>query len=147
MAKSPRMSNLTCIAALQAIVDDLNLGTPYIEIRTGAPPATLEDAATGTLLATCQMSSPPFLAAVDANPGAMSDADTISDDPSAAATGIAGWFRTYTGTAVAKFQGTVGTSDADMIVNTTNVVSGLPFGVASYVLKLPEAPGEAPGNG
>ncbi|NJO82882.1 MAG: hypothetical protein HC828_08715 [Blastochloris sp.] len=49
-------------AACDAIVDliDGGSGAGYIEVRTGAPPATPATANSGTLLATLPMSDPAF---------------------------------------------------------------------------------------
>lgn len=148
MALAARISNASAIAMLDTLVDRLDIGgAGYVEIRSGSPPATLEDAATGTLLATPTLSATAFGAAVDANPGAMATANTISDDASADNSGTAGYFRAYNGAATPITQGTVGTSGTDMIVNTTTVSAGFPFGITSWVIKMPEQAGEAPGNG
>jgi hypothetical protein len=78
-----------------SIVDLIDIGSTnpngVIEIRTGAIPATPQVAATGTLLATLNLSKPAF--------GAFSNGSTyanpISNDTSADGTGIASWFRIY----------------------------------------------------
>lgn len=78
-----------------AIVDLIDAGTinpnGYMEIRTGAIPASPQVAATGTLLATLNFSNPAW--------GTFSNgtayANPISNDTSADASGTAGWFRFY----------------------------------------------------
>ncbi len=118
---------------------DAGAGAGYIEIRTGAPPATLEDTPSGILLSTHTYSDPAFGAAVDANPGATITANAIADDTSADASNTAGWFRAYDSTGVAIIQGTVDTSDADMIINNTTITAGETVEVNSHVITVPEA--------
>lgn len=139
MAATPRMSNAAAIVGLDALLALLNAsGIGYVEIREGAPPTNVEDAATGTLLGTLALSATAFGGAVDVNPGARATANAITDDSSADATGTAGWFRAYDGGGTGVIQGTCGTAAADMIMNTTAVVSGLPISITSWTVTLPE---------
>jgi hypothetical protein len=140
MATAFRVSNAAAKAALDAALALLNAGGGgYIEVRTGSPPTNVEDAATGTLLATCALSATAFPASADAAPGAIATANAITQDASADASGTAGYFRAYATTGpTGVIQGTVGTSSADMIVNTTTVTAGLPFSVSSWTVTLPE---------
>lgn len=92
------MGTLTLSAAAQnamanAIADlcDAGSGAGYIEIRTGAAPASPDDAATGTLLATLPLSDPAF---GDASAGVVT-ANAITADGSADASGTAGYGRVY----------------------------------------------------
>lgn len=137
MAASPRMSNAAAKAALDAATALLG-SAAYIEIRTGAPPTNVEDAATGTLLATLTMSNPAFGAATDANPGALATANAITADSSADNTGTAGWFRAYNGSNVGIFQGNIGASGADMIMPNTSVTATQAVTISSWTITLPE---------
>jgi len=78
-----------------SIISLIDIGTlnpnGVLEIRSGPTPATPETAATGTLLATLELSNPAFSSF---NNGRTS-ANTIVDDMDLQATGIAGWFRIY----------------------------------------------------
>jgi hypothetical protein len=141
MVASPRISNAAAIAALNALTAllDAGSGPGYVEIREGAPPATLEDAATGDLLATLTLSDPAFPTAVDADPGAIATASAITGDTSADTTGTAGWFRAYDTNATPIIQGTCGTAAADMILNTTSIVEAVAVVINSWTITLPEA--------
>src|SRR5687767_8363184 len=78
-----------------AIVDLIDSGSlqpnGYIEIRTGAKPATPQTAASGTLLSTLRFSNPAFASFSNGQ----STANTIAQDPAIAANGVASWFRIY----------------------------------------------------
>lgn len=146
MATSPRISTVAAIAALDAITTLLNAGG-YVNIYEGAPKATLETAEDSQILAHLTLAATAFGGAIDANPGAMATAGTITADSSADNTGIAGHFRAFDSADAPVIQGTVGVSAADLNLNTTSIVQTLPVAMTSWVIKLPEAPGETPGNG
>jgi hypothetical protein len=136
MTASPRVSNAAAKAALDARLT--LLGTAgYIEIRTGAPPTNVEDAATGTLLSTHVLSNPAFAASIDANPGARATANGIGSSL-AVANGTAGWFRAYDSGGTGIIQGNVGTSASDLIMATTTVVIGLNIAISSWTVNQPE---------
>ena len=141
MATSTKISNAAAKAACDAVVDllDGGSGAGYIEIRTGSPPSNVDDAATGTLLATLPLSDPAFGSAADANPGGIATASAITSDSSADATGTAGWFRGFDSNAVAVIQGTVGTSDADLILASTSITTGNTVSITSWTVTMPEA--------
>jgi hypothetical protein len=135
------MSNAAALAALNAIVDLVDVGgTGYIEIRTGTPPTNVEDAATGTLLGTCTMSATAFLAATDANPGATVNADTITDDTSADNDGTAGWFRLYSGAGTGILQGdvTATSGGGDLELDNVSITTGDTISITGYTVNLPE---------
>lgn len=62
---------------------------------------------------------------------------TITGDTSADATGTAAWFRMATSGGTAFLDGTVGTSDADLVLNTTSIVAGGPIEVSAFTLTFP----------
>jgi hypothetical protein len=107
-----KISTLARNAMLDALAAQVDAGTgAVIEIRTGSPPANTTDADTGTLLATCLMSTTAFVAAdtgtIEENP--------ITADTSGDATGTPGHFRVKTqagGTVV--LQGSAGVSAGDL---------------------------------
>jgi len=106
-------------AAADAVTAMLDSGG-YLEIRTGAAPGSPGTAATGTLLATLTFTTTAFGAASTG----VATAGTITGDASADATGTAGYMRAYTVGAVAVFDGTVGTSGADLNLNSVDIVTG-----------------------
>lgn len=138
MALAFRISAAVASAMANAFTAANDAGTAaVIQIYTTAQPATPETAVSGqTLLATLTMSATSF-------PGASSGvltASTITDDSSADNTGTAAWFRMSTqsgGTAIC--DGSVGTSSADMVVNTTSFTSGSTVSCSSCVITMPVA--------
>lgn len=104
-----------------------------LRIYDGSQP-TDADTAVGAqvLLAELTCNASAFAAA--ASDGVLT-ANAITSDSSANATGTAAWFRLLAsnGTTVV-MDGTVGTSSADLILNTTAIVEGGPVAVSSLVI-------------
>lgn len=144
MATNPMISMAAARAGLDAILAKLNVGgTPgTIKIWTGAMPNSSGAADTGTRLATLTLSVAAFAGAIDDVAGlATSSANSITADTNAAATGTAGYFRGYDSANSCVIQGTVGTSNADMILNTTSIVSGATVSITSWTVSLPDGSG------
>lgn len=145
MAANPMVSMASARAALDALLALLNTGgAGKIKIFTGSMPATCETADSGTALSTgLTLSSTAFAASTD--PGstglATATANAIASDTNAAATGTAGYFRAYSGAGTCIIQGTVGTSAADMILNTTSIVAGATVAITSWTVTLPDGSG------
>jgi hypothetical protein len=114
-------------------------GAANIYIRTGAQPATTLTADSGTLLSTLPMTNPAFGAATSAtaNGLATATAAAITSDTNAAATGTAGHFRIKNGAATVVSQGNVGTSGADLNLNTTTINAGDTVAITSLKETLP----------
>lgn len=123
-------------AAADAIVDllDADAGAGYIEIRTGAQPATPNTAATGTLLATIPLSDPAFGAAA----AGVATAAAIAAVAGVAA-GTAGWFRAYDNSGDAVIDGSVTATGGggDMTLNTTTISVGVDVDVTSWTVTMP----------
>ncbi len=115
-------------AKLDAI--ETAIGTAAVlKIRTGAAPANVATADSGTVLATLSLPS-DWLAA--ASSGSKAKSGTW-EDLSADNTGTAAHFRIYASDGTtAHIQGTVGTSGADMIVDSTSFTSGQTFTVTAF---------------
>jgi hypothetical protein len=62
---------------------------------------------------------------------------TITSDSSADATGAATWFRAATSGGTAFYDGTVGTSASDLVLNTTSIVTGGPIAITAFTLTMP----------
>jgi hypothetical protein len=144
------MSMAAARAALDSAMAKMNAISGHsgvIKIFTGSAPATCETADSGTALSTgCTFSATAFAASTD--PGstglATATANAITADTNAANTGTAGYFRGYSfdgATYTCHLQGTVGTSSADMIVNTTSIVAGETVTITSLVVTLPDGSG------
>jgi hypothetical protein len=126
VANNPFLSDAAAGAAANAVCALCNGGT--IQIRSGTQPANANAAATGTLLVTLTFSATAFAAAVAnvATANAIGSANAI-------ATGTATWFRVLKsdGTTVV-FDGSVGTSAADLILSSVAITSGGNVAVSSF---------------
>lgn len=135
-----RISTAAAKAGLDSIVAllDGGAGAGYIEIRTGAQPATVGTAATGTLLGTLTLTDPAFGAATNASP-AVATAAAITSDTDADASGTAGWFRAYDSAGTAVIDGSItGTGGGgDMELDDTNIVAGGTIAISSWTISMP----------
>ena len=136
MASNFKLSTAARNAACDGIVDLLNSGT--IAIRTGAPPANVDDASSGDLLGTCTFGNPAF---GDAATGEAA-ANAITNDSSADNSGDAGYFRAYAsggGDTEAIFQGTAGDSgdSPDMEFDVKSIVAGGVISISSMAVTVP----------
>lgn len=110
--------------------------SPVLKIRTGAAPANVAAADSGTVLATLNLPS-DWMAA--ASSGSKALAGTWQDT-SADATGTAAHFRIYASDGTtAHIQGTVGTSGADLIVDSTSFTATQSFSISTFTLTAPGA--------
>lgn len=130
-------------AALAAILAAIDAGTAAnIVIYSGAVPANADAALSGnTVLAELVCSATFASGTSDTGSAARATIAAIAPDTSANATGTATCFRVLTqagGTVVA--QGTVGTSGADLILNTTAITAGSTVSITSGTLDMPEGP-------
>jgi hypothetical protein len=144
MAHAFRISNLVARAMADAFTTQLDLGTAgviniYDSTGTGQPADPDTAVTTQVLLAQLVMSATSFGAATDGNPGGVITANSITDDSSADATGTATWFRMLTQSGgAAKADGSVGTSGADLNLNTVSITAGSTVSITSAVLTHPE---------
>jgi len=132
MALNPKYSDTMVNAEADAVGNALNTG--YIRIYDGSQP-TDADTAVGAqvLLAELRFGADAFGAAS----GGIITANAITDDASANATGTAAWARILAsdGTTV-WFDGTAGTADANVILNTTSIVSGAVVSCSSLTFSV-----------
>ena len=116
-------------ALLDAYAARFNSG--QLKVYAGSVPANADAALGGaTLLGTLTFSATAFPAAS----GRSITANAITQDASADTTGTASFYRAFEsdGTTLIE-QGTVGTSGADLNLNTTSIVNGGPIQVSSFV--------------
>jgi hypothetical protein len=110
---------------------DAGAGAGTLRIYDGTPPADADTALSGnTLLAQLTMSDPSAAAAS----GDDWTASSITADSSADATGTATFFRILDSNAVVVLQGTVGTSGADINLNSTSISATDNVAVSSLVI-------------
>lgn len=113
--------------------------SPKIRIYSGSVPANADASNSGTQLAELVCASTPFSGFSDTGTAARATFGTITSDTSADNTGTASFFRIVdsAGTTV-KAQGTVGTSSADLILNTVAISAGSTVAISSAYIDLPE---------
>jgi len=127
MAKNTQMSNLavnTEANALAALADGGKM-----HIFTGSQPGTADNALSGqTLLARVTLGTPAFGSAVA---GVLTAEQMTGEE--ALADGDAAWFRLYKADGTtALWDGTVGTTNANLTVPTTTFITGVFVDCASF---------------
>lgn len=130
MANAFKISNDAADAEVDALTALLDGGS--VKIYSGTAPATADTALSGnTLLATLPLGTPAF----GAGSNGVATANAITDDSSADATGTASFYRGLAsdGTTVV-CQGTVGTSGADMNINSVAIQSGAAVEITSWTI-------------
>lgn len=130
------VSQAAAHAMLDAIETDLG-ASPVLYLRSGAPPATLAAADTGTLISTIAMAADAFLAAA-----AWEKAITAAlQDLSADAAGTLGHWRIKTSGGTTKLSGTITATGGggDMEVDNTSVTLGQQIDVTSFKIVFPTA--------
>lgn len=142
MANNFKITNAVAQTLANAFDDAVNAGTAAIIcIYDGSQP-TDPDTAVGAqvLLAELTMSATAFGDATDGNPGGLLTANSITSDSSANATGTASWFRILTqsgGTTIC--DGSVGTSSADLVLNTVSITAGSTVSISAMTVTMPES--------
>lgn len=131
MALTPSITTAARSAAADAVVDLVDVGgTGSLRIYDGTMPADANAALSGnTLLAQLTMSATAFGSAASG----VATASAITQDSSADATGTASFFRVLSGagTPLVIFQGSVGTSGANLNLNSVAISSGAAVSVSS----------------
>lgn len=128
-----RLSNTAASAAANGVGDLMDTG--YLRIYDGTIPTNANTAVGAqVLLAELRFNAAAFAAASNG----VITAGAITADSSANATGTASWYRALQsdGTTV-MWDGTVGTSGADLNLNSTAVQSGASVSVTSLTLTFP----------
>jgi hypothetical protein len=132
-----RLPTATRNAMADALADraDIGAAAATLEIRTGTQPASANDAATGTLLASVTLADPAFGAA---SSGAVSLAATPLS-ATGVADGTAGWFRIEDSDGNAVVDGSVSATGGggDLQLNTTTISTGVDFDIESGTFTIP----------
>jgi hypothetical protein len=130
MAKNTQKTNLAVNTEADALAGLLNSG--LIRIYDGTQPATGDTAiTTQNLLVTLTLNATAFPAAVA---GALT-ANAITSG-TAGASGTATWARILTSAATAVFDGSVGTADANIVLNSVAISSGASVACTSFTITL-----------
>lgn len=122
-------------AAQNASLDlaDAGSGAATIKVYSGSQPATADTTATGTLLVTLTCADPAW----GASSAGVKTLAGVPLSATAAATGTAGWARMQDSTGASVFDGSVGTSSADFIINSTSITSGQTVNLTSGTVTDP----------
>lgn len=135
MANNLKMSNAAVTLEAQALADACDNG--YIRIYDGSQP-TDADTAVGaqTLLAELRFAA---TAETSVTNGVITFA-AITGDASANATGTASWYRALQSNGTSTlFDGSVGTSSSDLVVNSTAFQSGATVDITSFTHTVPKS--------
>lgn len=122
-------------AAAVAALADAGSGAGTLQIRTGAQPASAQNAASGTLLATVTLADPAFT-------GPATGVMTLAGVPlstTGVADGIAGWFRLLDSNAATVMDGAVTATGGggELELNTTTISTGVTVEVTSGTITMP----------
>jgi hypothetical protein len=140
MANNPFFSDATVIADVNAITALLNGG--FLEIWSGSQPGDANQALTGTKLAKLALSAtfaPTAVASGSTGSRVVTATANAITSSAALATGTAGYFallKSDDATVVA--MGSVGTSGADLNLNTLSLVSGGTVAVTAFTITQTE---------
>lgn len=127
MALAPRLSNAGANAAADAVLALLDGGK--LRLYDGTQPTDADTPiTTQQLLAELTFNTPAFAAAVDG----IAAANPITADPSAPGSGTATWFRAVTAGGATVFDGSVGTSSANVILNSTAISAGASVALSAF---------------
>lgn len=122
-------------AACDAIVDAIDAGgAGTIEIRTGSQPASPNDAASGTLLATLTFNATAFGAAA----AGVATANAITSDTNVDATGTAGYARIKSGGGTTIFDVDIGQGSGTLDFDNSSFVAGGTAAISSFTVTVPE---------
>jgi hypothetical protein len=135
MALNPQLSLEAVNAQANALAPLLNSG--YIRIYEGAQPDSADDAITDqVLLAELRFAATAFPAAV----AGVLTANAIVADAAANATGEAEFARLLKSNGSSPIaDGTVGTSDANILLSTTSITVGTAVSIAALVITVPQS--------
>ena len=116
--------------------------SPKIRLYNGTVPTNAAAALSGnTQLAELVMAATPLSGFTDTGTAGRATAAAITPDSSADATGTASFFRILDSAGTTqKAQGTVGTSAADLILNTTSITLGSTVSITSATFDFPYGP-------
>ncbi len=126
----------TCVAARNAAIDAAvgTIGSSgKLRIYDGTQPTDADTAlSSNTLLADLALSATAFASASSGS----ATANAITSDTSADATGTASFFSLLTSANVRKIDGSVGTSGANLNLNTVSIVAGATVAVTSLTVTM-----------
>lgn len=136
MANSPEFYDDTVIGAVAAATEPA-CDSGYIAVYSGAQPA-LNGSLTGTQLAEAMFGSTAFGSPAASGGTVTATANTITEG-TIASTGTAGYFAILEDdNSTVVMTGSVGTSDADLVLSTLSFVEDATFSVSSFTWSQPQ---------
>lgn len=122
-------------AARNAQADALTrlLDGGYLRLYSGPRPASADDTPEGKLLAELRFGAPAFEKAR----GGQAIATRISQATAAADTGVATWFRAVKSDGTPVFDGSVGTSDANIVMNNNSIQVNAIVSISAFTYSVP----------
>ncbi len=133
MATNAKISYVAVNAACDAIVDTLDSG--LLQIYDGTQPKSVNSAVAAQVkLAELTLNATAF---GDSTAG-VATANEITADSSADAKGTAAWFRVLQAAGnTAMFDGSVGTADANLVLNSVEIQTGAEVDVTALTFTIP----------
>jgi hypothetical protein len=121
-------------AACDSVVDAIDTGAPAstLELRSGAQPASANDADAGSLLATFDLPDPCFGGAAAGVATANAIAAVTGD-----ADGTAGHFRVKDGAGTVVMDGDVGVGSGELQLNTDTISIGVDVEITAWTVTMP----------
>jgi hypothetical protein len=137
MAKAMSIT-IAAADAMLAAFTALSNTTGTVRLYSGTMPTNVQTALSGnTVLAEATMSATSFNQTfTTSGNNRVATANAITGDSAANASGTATFFRVFAG-ATAIWQGTVGTTDSDMIMAETDIIANGPVNITSMTVSLP----------
>lgn len=128
MALNPKLTGLAATTEANAVAALLNNG--WLRLYSGSQPSTADEAVSSqVVLAELRFGNPAFGAASDG----VAAANAIAGDASANAPGKATWFRCFKSDGTTPvFDGSVGTSNSNLVLNSVEISAGAPVDVTSF---------------
>lgn len=129
-----RLSTAARNAGCDGIVDLIDSGgAGTLTVRTSTQPTNVGDAENGTLLGTLTFSATSF----GASSTGTATAASITSDTSADASGTAGHFRIFNGSAAIHSDGTCGQGSGDLDFDNSTIVAGGTIAISSLTVTVP----------
>lgn len=141
MPKQPYITQAVAVSMITAFAAAVDAGTAaIIVIYGGTVPANGDASLSGnTVLAQLTCSATAFSGISDTGSAARATLAAVTPDSSADASGTATFCRILTQAAgTVTFQGTVGTTDADLVLNTVAISAGSTVNISSGTFDMPE---------
>lgn len=141
---APAICNAATVAALDviALLLDAGAGSGKViiyDLNGESLPTACSDSTSWTALAEITLGDPAFGTAIGTpGSGATVSLAAGTTNETSATGGIAAFFRGLDSSDVVVIQGTCGTQSADMIMNTTEIVTGATVALTTWTITLPE---------